>query len=45
MVANRRDHFNAQGLKSFLESQGFSVELEHHGENVGIFHAQRRSSN
>jgi FkbM family methyltransferase len=40
LVADQREHFNGAGLKRFLESQGFSVDLVDHGNN-GLFHAQR----
>ena len=43
LLADHRDQFNGQGLAAFLEQQGFTVDHEHHGETVGVFHARRRN--
>jgi FkbM family methyltransferase len=43
LVGTSRDRYNQDGLKTFLEEQGFSVELERHSQTVGIFHARRRN--
>jgi FkbM family methyltransferase len=41
-IGTMGDKYNPHGLKTFLEAQGFSVELESHSQTVGIFHARRK---
>ena len=41
LVGNTRDQFNGNGLKSFLEAQGYAVEIIPKGEADGMFHARR----
>ena len=41
LVGNTRDQFNGNGLKAFLEAQGYAVEIIPQGVADGIFHARR----
>ena len=42
LVGDKRDRFNYEGLRTYLEEQGFSLELEPLTNALGVFHAKRR---